>query len=133
MLEPSIAPKTTPPNYEALIRFLVQPFLDSSDSLRLDSEVSQARPRIWVRLAFEGTDKGRVLGRGGRNIQAIRTVIDAIAKMSGYSIHLDIYGGANSAGHSNDEFERESGGDKPSSRRPSRRPPNGGPKRSSSK
>jgi len=43
-------------------------------------------------VAFEGEDKGRVFGRGGRNIQGIRTVIAAAAALAGHSVYLDIYG-----------------------------------------
>ncbi|GAB4335282.1 MAG: hypothetical protein OHK0047_24430 [Leptolyngbyaceae cyanobacterium] len=114
--------QAAPPDYEALIRFLVQPFLESTDVLRLDCEVSQTRPKIWVRIAFESADKGRVFGRGGRNIQAIRTVLEAIAGLSGYSIHLDIFGGP--PGASGNGADRESG-EKPPPRRsgPSRGSP----------
>lgn len=109
MPEPVAPPvsQSAPPDYEALIRFLVQPFLESTDVLRLDCEVSQTKPKIWVRIAFEGSDKGRVFGRGGRNIQAIRTVLEAIAGLSGYSIHLDIFGGP--PGASGNGSDRESG------------------------
>lgn len=106
--------QSAPPDYETLIRFLVQPFLESTDVLRLDCEVSQTRPKIWVRIAFESSDKGRVFGRGGRNIQAIRTVLEAIAGMSGYSIHLDIFGGPPAA--SGNGSDRESG-ERPAPRR----------------
>ena len=81
------------PNYERLVRFLVQPFLDSPDSLRLDCEVSPRTARVLIRLAIEGEDKGRVFGRGGRNIQAIRTVIQAVAQAAGQAAHLEIFGG----------------------------------------
>lgn len=54
--------------------------------------MSQGNTKAWVRLAFEGEDKGRVFGRGGRNIQAIRTVIEAAAKAANQSVYLDIYG-----------------------------------------
>ncbi len=116
--------QSTPPDYEALIRFLVQPFLESTDVLRLDSEVSQTKPKIWVRIAFESSDKGRVFGRGGRNIQAIRTVLEAIAGMSGYSIHLDIFGGP--PGASGNGSDRE-----PSERSAPRRSGHSGPSRGS--
>lgn len=80
------------PDYNELVRFLVQPFLESSDSLSVDCEISPSTARVWVRVAFEGEDKGRVFGRGGRNIQAIRTVIAAAAELAGNSVYLDIYG-----------------------------------------
>jgi predicted RNA-binding protein YlqC (UPF0109 family) len=125
MLEPvaSTVSQTVHPDYEALIRFLVQPLLESTDVLRIDCEVSQTRPKIWVRVAFEGTDKGRVFGRGGRNIQAIRTVLSAIAGMSDYSIHLDVFGGP--PGNSGNGSERESS-DRPPPRRSSH--PKGAPR-----
>ncbi len=101
--EPSA--KTTPPDYEKMIRFLIHPFLESPEELKLDCEVSQSKPRILIRAAFEGSDKGRVFGRGGRNIQAIRSVLEAIAQLSGYSIHLEVFGTASSA--SGDGGDRE--------------------------
>ncbi|MCP2730508.1 KH domain-containing protein [Limnofasciculus baicalensis] len=81
----------TSPNYVDLVRFLIEPFLESPNSLSLDCEKLNANERIWIRLAFGGEEKGRVFGRGGRNIQAIRTVIQAAAQAAGQSVHLDIY------------------------------------------
>jgi hypothetical protein len=48
---------------------------------------------VWIRVAFEGEDKGKAYGRGGRNIQAIRAVLEASARSVGQSIHLDVFGG----------------------------------------
>ena len=79
------------PDYASLVRFLVEPFLETPDSLKVDSETS-SRSRVWVRLAFEGTDKGRVFGRGGRNIQAIRSVLEGVAKAAGHTALLDVFG-----------------------------------------
>ncbi len=74
-----------------MVRFLIQPFLESPESLKVHCEHSSAQRKTWIRLAFESEDKGRVYGRGGRNIQAIRTVLSAIAKSAGESVYLDIY------------------------------------------
>lgn len=114
-------PEPVAPNYEGLIRFLIQPFLESPESLRVDCELSQNRSRVWVRLAFEGSDKGRVYGRGGRNIQAIRTVLEAVARTAGHSAHLDVYG---SAPHGRDGSSERGGDSRGEAHhgRPSRRP-----------
>jgi hypothetical protein len=80
------------PDYAKLARFLIQPFLESPNSLSVDCEFFASTSKVWIRVAFEGEDKGRVFGRGGRNIQNIRTVITAAAAMSGHSVYLDIYG-----------------------------------------
>jgi uncharacterized protein len=83
---------TTSPDYVGLVKFLVQPFLESPESLSVDCEISQTLKRAWVRVAFEDTDKGKVFGRSGRNIQSIRSVIAAAAELAGQSVYLDIYG-----------------------------------------
>ncbi len=84
-------PKTTP-DYAGLVKFLVKPFLETPESLRIDCEVSQTKAKVWIRLAFEGSDKGRVFGRGGRNIQAIRSVLEGVARSVGHAAHLDVFG-----------------------------------------
>jgi hypothetical protein len=99
-----VSTSQTTPDYEGLIRFLVQPFLESPEALRVDCEMSPAKSRVWVRLAFEGTDKGRVFGRGGRNIQAIRTILEAVAKIAGHSAYLDVYG---ATAHTQNEGESD--------------------------
>ncbi len=86
---PSLA---QPPDYERLVRFLVEPFLEKPDTLKIDCEIRPAKARVWVRLAFADSDKGRVFGRGGRTIQSIRTVLETAAQAVGHSIHLEIYG-----------------------------------------
>jgi hypothetical protein len=84
----------TSPNYVGLVRFLIEPFLESKESLSIDCEISPTLQRAWIRIAFDSNDKGKVFGRGGRNIQAIRTVIAAAAQSAGQSAYLDIYGAA---------------------------------------
>lgn len=95
---PETTPATMPqshlesPDYTGLIRFLVAPLLEFPEALKVDCEVHPTNSRVWLRLAFENSDKGRVFGRGGRTIQAIRTVLTAAAQAHGHAIHLDIYG-----------------------------------------
>ena len=107
-------PETTPPpslasspapDYVDLVRFLVKPFLESPDSLRIDCEVSPRTSRVLIRLAFEGEDKGRVFGRGGRNIQAIRTVLQAIAQSVGHMAHLEVFGSSSERESRDDQRE----------------------------
>ncbi len=86
---------TQPPNlpdYEQLVKFLFQPFLSAADAIGVDCEYTIDRQRIWIRVAVATPDRDTAFGRGGRNIQAIRTVIQAAAAAVGQSIHLDVYG-----------------------------------------
>jgi predicted RNA-binding protein YlqC (UPF0109 family) len=107
------------PNYSQLVRFLMEPLLESPESLSVNCELANQGKRVWVRVAFEGEDRGRFFGRGGRNIQAIRTVLEAAAQESAQSIYLDIYGTADS-----------STGTKRGTKRDRDRDPDSGPSRS---
>lgn len=108
------------PDYEGLVKFLLEPFLESPDSLRVDCETSSSRPKVLIRVAFDAPDKGRVFGRGGRNIQAIRTSLEAIGQTVGQSVHLDIYGSSGSSRNSSDRGDRGDRGDRSSGRRTSK-------------
>jgi uncharacterized protein len=79
------------PDYEQLARFLIEPFLEDPQSLKINSEPNPQSKKIWLRVAFDKSDRGKVFGRGGRNIQAIRTTIQTAATASGDSVFLDIY------------------------------------------
>ncbi|PSN17603.1 KH domain-containing protein [filamentous cyanobacterium CCP5] len=102
------------PDFLGLVRFLIEPFLDDVSSLRADCELAPNRSKVWIRLAFKEEDRGRVFGRGGRNIQAIRKVLNATAKMVGWSAYLDIYGESSSK-------SSPSRGGRPKPSRPNRR------------
>ncbi|MBC6477382.1 MAG: KH domain-containing protein [Hormoscilla sp. GM7CHS1pb] len=96
-----MASQSRGPDYEELVRFLVEPFLESPEALSVDCEISSSGPRVWIRLAFDVADKGRVYGRGGRNLQAINQVLTAVARASGQSVYLDVYGGFKEAEENN--------------------------------
>lgn len=100
------------PDFVGLVRFLIGPFLESTDALRIDCEPMPARTKVWIRVAFNEDDRGRVFGRGGRNIQAIRAVVEATAKLVGWTAHLDVYG----------EPDHHSSGETEGHSRPSRSP-----------
>ncbi len=82
---------SVPPNYLKLIAFLIEPLLDSPDSLKVDCEEINSTKRVWIRLAVDEEDKGKIYGRGGRNIQAIQTVLAIAAKQIGQTLYLEIY------------------------------------------
>lgn len=87
------------PDYIGLADFLLKPFLDCPESLSLDCEQLNNDQRIWIRAAFESSDKGRVFGRGGRNIQAIRSVLSTAARLAGQTLYLEVYGGDDDYDH----------------------------------
>ncbi|MDY7015087.1 MAG: KH domain-containing protein [Cyanobacteriota bacterium] len=105
---PSSSPQQTSPDYAGLVRFLIEPLLEFPEALSINCERANGSKRVWIRVAFEETDRGRVWGRGGRNIQAIRTLLDAAARGVGQSVYLDIYGSPEDQQHSEDDNEGDS-------------------------
>ncbi|MCW6036138.1 KH domain-containing protein [Spirulina subsalsa FACHB-351] len=83
------------PNYDQLVRYLVEPLLDNPESLSLNCELSRGNQKVLIRLAFDPEEQGKVFGRGGRNIEAIRMVLEAAASAVGQSARLEIYGSQN--------------------------------------
>ncbi|MGD1899244.1 MAG: KH domain-containing protein [Phormidesmis sp.] len=80
-------------DYEALARFLMEPFLDKPEELKFHSESLAGGKKLWLRAAFnEDEDKGRVFGRGGRNIKAIRKAIMAAGKLQEKTVNLSVFG-----------------------------------------
>jgi uncharacterized protein len=116
---------TQPPNlpdYEQLVKFLFQPFLSAADAIGVDCEYTIDRQRVWIRVAVAVPDRDTAFGRGGRNIQAIRTVLQAAATAVGQSINLDVYGHtsssrqSDSADHGDAPREQRSSGIRPTRR-----------------
>ncbi len=83
------------PDYDGLVRYLIEPLLESPHLFSFDCEHLSSTKRVWIRLAFEDNEKGKIYGRGGRNIQAIRTVLETAAQVTGDTLYLEIYEGHN--------------------------------------
>lgn len=79
-------------DYEGLLRLLLEPLLEVPASLRVDCERAANRPRLWLRLAVHDSDRGRVLGRSGRTIQALRTFVATVAKATGETATIEMFG-----------------------------------------
>jgi uncharacterized protein len=97
------------PDYEQLVKFLFQPFLSAADTMTVDCEYTVDRHRVWIRVAVASIDQGSAFGRGGRNIQAIRTVLQAAASAVDQFIHLDVYGSNSGSRHLDSDISNGSG------------------------
>ncbi len=104
------------PNYHGMIEFLMKPFLGSPEHLKINIEALNNHRKVWLRVAFAPEDRGRMFGRGGRNIQAIRTVLEATAALYDQRVSLEVYG--ESAHHARSAEDEASSSNRP--RRPRR-------------
>jgi uncharacterized protein len=73
---------------EKLVEFLAKSLVENPDAV----EVSQRsyRDRVVVRLVVDPEDTGRVIGKGGRVANAIRTVMRVAASNDGRDATLKI-------------------------------------------
>ncbi len=78
-------------NYNALLETIFQPLLSQPEAFRFDVERNGQGDRYWVRISFADVDRGRVYGKSGRTIQAIRAVFATAAQASGQQFYLDVY------------------------------------------
>ena len=90
-IDRSASQEVSSPNYVGLVKFLLEPFLEEAESLHIHCEHLTSTNKIWLRVAFDTADKGKVFGRGGRNIQAVGTILKTAATNANQSLHLDVY------------------------------------------
>ncbi|NJK34328.1 MAG: KH domain-containing protein [Oscillatoriales cyanobacterium SM2_2_1] len=74
-----------------LALFLLRPLIEQPEALKFHCEQNAAGTRIWLRVAIADEDRGRLLGRGGRIVQSIRTVLNLAAQQQDVLCHLEIY------------------------------------------
>jgi hypothetical protein len=79
-------------DYGALVRFLMEPLLVERDALRVDCEQIGQSSRFVVRVAFAPSDRPHVLGRHGRAVQSMRSVLEFAAQNVGQTARLEVYG-----------------------------------------
>ena len=87
------------PDYPALVKFFLEPLLDMPESLSIDCEHIDSSHRVWIRVALDASDRGRAVGRDGRNLQAMRSVLNMAAAPTGQRVTLEIYGERSSHSH----------------------------------
>jgi predicted RNA-binding protein YlqC (UPF0109 family) len=79
------------PDYNALISFLLKPLLAHPEALQVDFESNSKSDRIWIRVAFAPEDRERIFGKGGRVIQAVRTVVMTAAEEAGRNARVEFF------------------------------------------
>jgi uncharacterized protein len=82
------------PDYRALTRFLMEPLMDTPNDLHVSCETTAQGTKVWLRVSLGETDRGRAFGRGGRNIRAIRTILQAAGNNADQVVSLEIIGGS---------------------------------------
>lgn len=75
---------------ESLVRFLVTSLVENPDSVAIVRKESGSTTTYEISL--DPDDVGKVIGRQGRIIKAIRTVVRAAASVNGDQVDVDVLG-----------------------------------------
>jgi len=78
-------------NLEAFLRDVLTPLLDQPDALRV--EISGEGRRRDVLVYADPQDRGRIIGKHGRMISALRTLCKTAGEKVGLSVDLELYDG----------------------------------------
>lgn len=104
----SASQEVSSPDYVGLVKFLIEPFLEETESLHIDCEHLTSSNKVWLRVAFDTADKGKVFGRGGRNIQAVGTILKTAATNANQFLHLDVYNSDRNLAKSKSQYKKRS-------------------------
>ncbi len=72
-----------------LVEFIAMSIVENKDAVRVSESVEEDG-RVLIRLEVAEGDKGKVIGRGGRVAEAIRTVLRIAAIRRGVKASLEI-------------------------------------------
>ena len=73
---------------EKVLTFIANSLVDDQSGVEIDADHGDGR--VDLRLSVNEDDMGRVIGRRGRNAQAIRTVVRAAGARAGIEASVDI-------------------------------------------
>ena len=78
-------------NLEAFLRDVLTPLLDHPEALRVE-ETGEGR-RHQVLVYADPLDRGRIIGKHGRMISALRTLAKTAGEKAGLSVDLELFDG----------------------------------------
>ncbi|MDR3686859.1 MAG: KH domain-containing protein [Coriobacteriia bacterium] len=75
---------------EGLVRYLVTSLVDDADSVSIT--VSETDAAVTFEIALDPADVGKVIGRQGRIIKAIRTLARAAGTSADKQVEVEVVG-----------------------------------------
>jgi len=72
-----------------LVAYLVRLLVDEPDAVRVE-ELDGEEGTLLLRLYVAEADRGKVIGRGGRMVQALRTIVRAAGARDDRRVLLEI-------------------------------------------
>ena len=74
--------------YKDVVEYIVKTLVDNPDQVEVRE--SEENGAVVLELRVDSADMGRVIGRGGRVVNAIRALVDAIASKQEQQVTLEV-------------------------------------------
>ncbi len=74
---------------KALLEEIARGLVDNPDQVSVEELPSEGGGLV-LRLSVAGEDRGKLIGRQGRTVRALRALLSAVARKSGSSVSLEI-------------------------------------------
>lgn len=76
-------------NVEAFLKDVLTPVLDHPEELRIEVKGEGKKRDVLIHAA--AGDRGRIIGKSGRMISSLRTLIKAAGEKSGLMLNLELH------------------------------------------
>lgn len=73
---------------EQLLKYILEKLVSTSDKIKIEKKEEDSQ--IIFTITLDDEDKGRIIGKGGRNIKAIRDILVIIAKQNRQRVFLKV-------------------------------------------
>jgi uncharacterized protein len=76
-------------NAEAFLKDVLTPMLDHPDSFRVEVKGEGRKRDVFIHA--DQKDRGRIIGKNGRMISSLRTLLKAAGEKPGLVLNLELY------------------------------------------
>ena len=76
-------------DYAGLVEYIVKNIVENPDAVEVDGNSKRHRSQT-VEVRLDPSDVGRVIGKGGKNIEAIRAVVKAAAIKEHQRVNVEV-------------------------------------------
>lgn len=76
-------------DFEAFLKDVLSPMVDHPEALHI--EVREAGRKREVVIFAEQVDRGRIIGKSGRMISSLRTLVQAAGEKQGLLVNLELF------------------------------------------
>ena len=77
-------------DFTGLVRSLVEPIIENPQDLSIEESFDEESDTALVEIRVHEDDAGKVIGRQGRVIKAIRTLVRAAATRAGQHVDVEL-------------------------------------------